>query len=170
MNKNESLKETVDIFYKDIINVIKKRMERDQKIIIDNINNEKKLNDEIVEKENEINRIINNDENHINKNGKFNLTPKWFVSFDKLKKQLEYKKEELRSLCEYNKKKGEYLNNKNREYLNTIKKYMEEKIGIIECISKREHLDVVKLAEIQKKEYDNIKKLNDSIFNQYLPS
>ena len=114
MTSNENLKETVDIFYNDIINIIKNRMERDQKIIRDNINNEKKVNDEIAEKENEINRIKNNPNNHINNNLNFNLTPDAFVFVDRLKKQIEYKNEELQSLYEYNKKKGEYLKKKIR--------------------------------------------------------
>ena len=170
MTSNENLKETVDIFYNDIINIIKNRMERDQKIIRDNINNEKKVNDEIAEKENEINRIKNNPNNHINNNLNFNLTPDAFVFVDRLKKQIEYKNEELQSLYEYNKKKGEYLKNKNEEYLDIVRKFMDEKIGIIKRISEREHLDVVSLAKVQDEEYKKLKELNDGIFNKYLPS
>ena len=42
-------------------------------------------------------------------------------------------------------------------------------MNIIECITDKERLENMKIQKMQYQEYDRLKKMNDAIFNKYLP-
>ena len=76
MDKYQQLKDVIDLFYKDLTNVIENRIETARIRIEQNNEEEKNIEKEIKNIEKEIQNIKNIPENHINKKVELNLLPK----------------------------------------------------------------------------------------------
>ena len=169
MDKYQQLKDVIDLFYKDLTNVIENRIENARIRIEQNNEEEKNIEKEIKLIEEKIQNIKNIPKNHINNNVELNILPKIYVEVDKLQKDIFYKKKELEALRKYHEEEKEELFNENNKNLKKCYDFDKEKMDIIGCITDKEIFDNMIYQKMQYQEYDRLKKMNDAIFNKYLP-
>ena len=169
MDKYQQLKDVIDLFYKDLTNVIENRIENARIRIEQNNEEEKNIEKEIKNIEKDIQNIKDIQKNHINNNVELNLLPKKYLEVDKLQKDIFYKKKELEALRKYHEEEKEELYNENNKNLKKCYEYDTEKMNIIECIIDKERFENMKYQKVQYQEYDRLKKMNDAIFDKYLP-
>ena len=170
MNRQEKLMEEVELFYNDIIKIVENRIEKNKKIIENSSEKEEKLKNDIKKIENKIEEIKNDPKNHINENIEYHLLPKVYMEVDKLKKDIDYKNQELTFLHEYNEDEKKELYKDYEKYLAQLIKYYYEKDNIIRCIRNQQILSEMNRNNIEIQEIINIRNQNDYIFGQYLPN
>ena len=168
MSNVQNIKDKVDAFYNDLYTIMMNRIKKNKDKIDQNNEEEKKLIEEkniLLEK---IDQIKNNKENHINNNLEYHLIPKSYVDVDRYEKEIEYKDEQLKFMCEEHKEEKEELITKNNKYILELEKYFKEKEGILKCILNREEFERLKVKAIHEQEIENLRKINDNILQNYI--
>ena len=165
--KIEEIKKDVIEFYTDLINLIKFRIENDEKKMKDNKGNLERINNEIKQINNEINNIMSDKENHIGENLEYHLIPE---KGKKVEELIEKKKDYE---MEYDIRKKFYAEeeairrSKINENLKIYEKYSKEKTFIIKCIEQRKELTKIIIKDIQKKSLETFKSENEELINRY---
>ena len=169
MDKNQKLKDVIDLFYKDLTNIIENRIDNARIKIEQNNEEEKNIEKEIKIIEEKIQNIKDKPINHINNNVELYLLPQIYKEVDKLQKDIFYKKKELEALQKYHEEEKDELFEENNKNLKKCYDFDKEKMDIIGCITDKEIFDNMIYQKMQYQEYDRLKKMNDDIFNKYLP-
>ena len=105
MDKNQKLKDVIDLFYKDLTNIIENRIDNARIKIEQNNEEEKNIEKEIKIIEEKIQNIKDKPINHINNNVELYLLPQIYKEVDKLQKDIFYKKKSLKLYKNIMKKK-----------------------------------------------------------------